>query len=230
MYLDTFVEKANKIIFSYPDPMSYLNKRGITEYDIKKFSLGYVKSANMKVCDSDDYIYIKEATYGFRGLQNRIVIPLRNILGHTNGLIVRDITKKHYVQYFLKEAKNIGAFFGLYEALPHIFKTKKVFVHEGAFNSISFSKVFPNSIACLTSILNENQYELLLMFASKIILVFDADDPGSYGMSKIFERFGDKHITTVSLGYNDTNDCYQKMDLEKFKKYITNKVPILLRD
>lgn len=230
MYLDNFITKASKTIFSYSEPIRYLNGRGITEEDIKKYSIGYLKAVSIKEDGSEDYIYLKDSTYSFKSLRNRLIFPLRNILGHTNGVVVRDLDRKNYIQYFLKEAKAIGAFFGLYEALPHIIRTKKVFVHEGAINSISFAKIFPNSISSLTSILNDNQYETLLMFADKIILVFDEDDPGRLGLNQILEKFGNKYLDSINLGYNDSNACLQKMGFDSFKKYIINRIPILLRN
>ena len=87
-----------------------------------------------------------------------------------------------YMIYLLKEANKMGGFFGLFEALPHIMATRKVFVHEGAIDALSFAKVFPNTISSLTSFINEPQFELLDLLVDKIILVFDDDKAGNYVM------------------------------------------------
>lgn len=181
MYLDEFVERAGRMIFEYEEPVKYLEGRGFTKEDIKRFGFGFLKVAKIKKEDSQDYKNLHEGTYFFRALENRIIIPLKNILGRVNGLVVRSIKDKKYNQYLLKEAKDIGAWYGLYEALPHIMQTRKVFVHEAAFNSASFSKVFPNTVSSLTSFINEQQYELIRMFVDLIILVYDDDEAGQIG-------------------------------------------------
>lgn len=229
MYLDNFINRASKSIFSYEEPVLYLKNRGLSDEDILKYSLGYLKFATIKNDGSIDYENLKEKTWSFKGLQKRVIFPLRNILGHVNGVVVRDIYKKAYVQVLFEEAKKLGAFFGLYEALPHILSTKKVFVHEGAIDCVSFAKVFPNSVSTLTSFVNEPQYQLLRFFADKIVLVFDNDGPGKYGVKKSLEAYGDRHIHTVDIGYGDSNQCLTRLGLPRFEKYIKSKVPFLLR-
>jgi len=229
MYLDNLITRANKSIFSYEEPCNYLHGRGLSDEDIKKYSLGYLKFVSIKEDKSLDYENLKEKTWGFKGLQKRIIFPLRNILGHVNGLVIRDIHKKMYVQVLFEEAKKIGAFFGIYEALPHILSSKKVFVHEGAIDCISFSKVFPNSVSTLTSFINESQFQLLSLFADKIILVFDNDGPGKYGVKKSLEAYGDRYIYAVDINYGDSNQCLQRLGPVRFEKYIKSKVPLLLR-
>lgn len=229
MYLDPFVKRACEAIFRYEEPLRYLYQRGITDEDIKKYSLGYLSIAKINDDGSEDYKHLKEQTYNFRALEKRLLIPLKNVLGKVNGVITRDIKEKKYRQFFLKEAKNIGTFFGLYEALPEILKQRKVFVHEGAIDAISFSKVFPNSISVLTSRINECQYETLRFFADTIILVFDEDSPGKHGVDTMYKLFGRKHLYTLSIGFNDSNACLQRMGLESFRRYMRNKVPLLLR-
>jgi len=230
MYLDNLTNRARKSIFSYPDPLDYLHKRGLDDSDILKYSLGYLKFAHVKNDGSVDYETLKEKTWDLKGLQKRLIFPLRNILGHVNGVVVRDIYKKAYIQVFFEEAKKLGAFFGLYEALPYIINSKKVFVHEGAIDCISFAKVFPNSVSTLTSFMNESQYQLLRFFADKIIIVFDNDGPGKYGAKKIINTYGDSNIYTVDIGYGDSNQCLQSLGFQKFEKYIKSKVPLLLRN
>jgi len=229
MYLDNFINRARKSIFSYEEPIRYLKGRGFSDEDILKYSLGYLKFATIKDDRSIDYENLKNKTWGFKGLQKRIIFPLRNILGHVNGVVIRDIHKKVYIQVLFEEAKRIGAFFGLYEALPHILSTKKVFVHEGAIDCMSFVKVFPNSVSTLTSFVNESQYNLLRFFVDKIILVFDRDDAGRSGINKSLETYGDRYIHTVNIGYDDSNQCLQRLGLPKFEKYIKAKVPFFLR-
>jgi DNA primase len=229
MYLNEFIEKSNKIIFEYEEPLKYLRGRGLTDKDIREYQLGYVRVARIKKEESEDYKTLWQSTYEFRGLQNKIIFPLKNVLGKVHGISVRDIERKQYVHYFLNEAKKIGALFGLCEALPRIKETRKVFVHEGAINAISFAKVFKNTVSSLTSFLNEQQYELLTLYVDKIILVYDSDTAGNHGITKSLQTYGQRHIETVYIGTDDSNDYLRMMGVEKFTKYIKSKVPILFQ-
>jgi len=229
MFLDEFVKRANKIIYEYQQPIQYLEGRGIIKSDIDTFGIGYVKIANIKVEDTIDYVVLKKDTYNFYFLQKKIIFPLRNLLGVVQGLCTRDIEQKKYNQFFLSESKKIGVFFGLYEALPYIFSTRKVFVHEGAIDAISFAKVFPNSISSLTSFLNEYQFEQLKMLCDKIILVYDDDKAGNIGIDKMKRYYGEKVIEAVNIGMDDSNLCLVRSGLEKFKEYIKKRVPLYLQ-
>jgi DNA primase len=229
MFLHEFVRRASNVIFEYEGPVQYLNGRGIVEADIRAYSLGYVRYATLKKEDSEDYRTLSEDTYQFRLFQNKIIFPLRNILGVVNGLCTRDIDQKRYNQFFLSEAKKIGAFFGLYEALPHINRTKKVFVHEGAINSISFAKIFPNTISSLTSFLNEAQYEFLTMICDKIVLVYDDDPAGHTGEYKMKKYYGEKFIETVYIGTDDSNTYLKMLGQKKFEEYIKYRIPKYLQ-
>ena len=229
MFLDAFVKRANKIILEYEKPLQYLSSRGIVREDVSMYGIGYVRVANIKKEDSEDYRSLAKRTFDFKTLQNKIIFPIRNVLGGTHGVCTRDIEKKGYAQHFLYEAKKIGAFFGLREALPHIKEKRIVFVHEGAIDSISFAKVLPNTISSLTSFLNEAQYEFLSLIADKVILIYDEDDAGNTGINKMEKYYGTKLIESLRIGENDSNRYLQMYGLEKFKQYIRYKVPRFLQ-
>jgi DNA primase len=229
MYLDEFVEHSSKVILEYEEPLKYLSGRGFSKEDILNFKLGFLKVAKIKKENSEDYKKLHDETYHFKSLENRIIMPLRNVLGKVNGLVVRSIKEKKYNLYLLKEARDIGAWFGLYEALPYAVKSGKIFIHEGGFNSIAFSKVFKNSAASLTSFINDQQYDTLRMFVDLIILVYDSDKAGMIGTASLKKRYG-KSIESITLGYDDPNSCLQKMGQSPFINYIKNKVPVLLQN
>lgn len=230
MFLDDFVKRAAESIKSYPEAVSYIKGRGLDEEDITKYSLGYVKIARMRDDKSEDYQRLKGSTFDFRGLERKILFPLRNVLGIAHGISIRDIAKKRYQHHYLVEAKALGSFFGLVEALPHIIRTRKVFVHEGAFNAMSFAKILPNTVSSLTSFLNEPQYELLSMLVEKIILVYDKDKAGDFGVEKSLEYYGASVIDHVHIGESDSNDILRTLGLSRFEKYVKSKVPRLFQE
>jgi DNA primase len=229
VYLNDFVEHANRMALEYEEPIKYLAGRGFDKEDIKKFGFGYLKVARIPKENTAEYKEFCDETYGFKALENRIIIPLKNVVGKVNGLVVRSIKEKRYKLYLLNESKKIGGWFGLYEAAPHILKTRRVFVHEGAFNSAAFSKVLQNTVSSLTSFINEQQYETLRMFADMIILVYDDDKAGHIGSYALKKRYG-KCIESVSIGYKDANSCLEKRGLVGFTKFMKSKIPLLLQN
>jgi DNA primase len=231
MYLDSFVNSCHSSLPRYQEALTYLSMRGITMEDIDKYQIGFTKLGSVPMSTSDDYKYLHDKTYDFKYLRERLIFPLRNILGHVNGLVTREMNNDgvRYMIYLLKEANKMGGFFGLFEALPHIMATRKVFVHEGAIDALSFAKVFPNTISSLTSFINEPQFELLDLLVDKIILVFDDDKAGNYGVQKMQENYGTKKIEAISLGDNDANDYLKIKSVDEYRRFITNKVPFMLR-
>ena len=230
MYLDDFAKKASTTIWEYEEPQKYLESRGFERQDVEHFGLGFVKVARIPKSSSQDYVAFCEATDNLRRLQGKILFPLRNILGNVHGFETRSLKEKLYVQYFLPEAKKAGAMFGLIEALPHIIRTKRVFVHEGAFNAMAFARIFPNTVSSLTSFLSAPQYELLMFFADKIILIYDRDKAGEIGVRKMAAAYGAKHLDNIFLGDDDANKYLQMFGREKFEGFIRSKIPKVLQE
>lgn len=226
MFLDIFVKKANNLIFEYPEALSYLKERKIEEEEIRKFFIGYAKAMRVNE-DSEDFKDFLEETNNFKKLYSKIIFPLHNLLGKVVGLSLRSIDKKEYFLYFSSEAKKIGTFFGIVQALPYIKKTNRVFVHEGAINAISFSIVFPESISSLTSFLSEPQYELLTFLCDKIYLVFDRDRSGYLGVKKIISKYGGSKIEPLFFDNGDANDYLKFFGKEKFKEWMKKKYSYL---
>lgn len=229
MYLDAFIDKASTSILEYKEPMKYLASRGFGSDDIKRWGIGYTRVARVSGAECEDLNKLKEATHGFRNLEGRIIIPLRNILGRVNGIQTRSIDTKVYKDYLMSEAKNMGTLFGLREALPHIRSTRKVFVHEGAFNAMAFSKVFPNTVASLTSFLSDQQVELLRFLSDLIVVVFDNDKAGDIGRAKVLKTYGSSGFESITIGESDSNACLTMMGPDKFTKYIKSRVPTMLQ-
>jgi len=209
--------------------MKYLGSRGFNEDDVRRWGLGYTKVARISSDNSEAWEQLKKSTAGFRMLEERVIIPLRNLLGRVNGIQTRDLEKKKYVQYLMPEARSVGAFFGLREALPEIRRTRRVFVHEGAFNAMSFWGAFPNSVASLTSFLGEAQYETLRFLADMIVLVFDDDKAGDIGRKKMIDAYGTSGVEFVTFPGADVNERMRTMGAERFAKWAKSMVPVVLQ-
>jgi len=222
MFLDILTQNLHQSITRYPEVLKYLESRKVTTDDIKKYGLGFNKIIRVPEEDSPDHNrFMAECDKG-RKYENRIVFPLRDMLGNVVGLVGRSIEVKDYKIWATNVAKESGFFFGLDVALPHVYTENKVFTVEGTFDSVAFAKVFPNTIGTLTSGMNELQYALLNLFCDTIITVFDSDGPGQRGTDKALERF--KGVCSVNLGYKDPASIIERMGPEKFRSYILKRV------
>jgi len=233
VYLDQLIERGSRNIDKFPDVLKYLMAdRMITYEEIKKYSLGYTAIANI-AGSGEDYDTFKKDTYGFKALEKKLLIPLKNLRGNSNGVIIGRIKqelnedgskKPKYRQLFLKEAKDNGAFFGLHEALPSILETGVVYITEGAIDCISLAKVLPNTVSVLTSFMTEEQYWTLSMIADKIVVVFDSDEAGRNGVDIIKNKYKSKNITSKDVGYNDVNAALLVLGEQGFESYVRKKI------
>lgn len=226
MFLDGLVSSLHQSIFRYQDVLRYLYSRHVTDDDIRTFEIGYNKVIGMPDGSGSDWIRFKKECIEKRKLEKKIIFPIKNALGYTIGLIGRSVETKEFKKFITDEGKYTGFFFGLPQALPYIYKMNFVFIVEGPFDLNALVKVFPNTVASLTSGISESQYEYLRFYCDKIITVFDADKAGRHGTEKIKEHKG---VFSMDLGYKDSAKCLEILKLSAFKKYVSKKarsVPI----
>jgi len=224
MFLDILIENVHNALFRYPEVLRYLQSRYVSEDDIRTYKLGYSKIIGVPDEDSSDRKKFMDECRKGRKLEGKIIFPFKDELGRMVGLIGRAIETKEFKIYVIEKAKHDGFFFGLYEALPHIYRENRVFVVEGPFDYFALMKVFPNTVATMTSGISEAQYEYLNLFCDYIITVFDSDKAGRHGTDRIAEEH--KKVYSMDLGsYKDPAKCLEMLKLPAFKKFIIKGIP-----
>jgi len=218
MFLDDLTLTLHKSLPRYPEALAYLQSREVTDEDILKFRLGYSKVISVPDDGSADRKRFMGETKNGRKMEGQITFPLLDAVGRTIGVGRRKIEEKAYKTFVTDEAKEVGFVFGMHQALPFIYHENRVYVVEGYFDLIAFSKVFPNTVATITSGINDLQYEQLCMYCDTIVVCFDSDAPGEYGRDKAL-KWGD-NVRSMSLGYKDPARCLEVLKLDGFKKYV----------
>lgn len=222
MFFDPLINRAAESIVNYPEALDYLvaNRKLLPE-ELKKYRIGFTAHPFLPKIESSEWEdFMKESRKLFF-IQKKILFPLENAAGRVNGMITRSMdpeTNRRYSQFLLPEAKQIGAFFGLPQAIPHIIKTGIVYVTEGAIDCMTLARVFPNTVSTLTSFVNEEQMWTLKMLADSIVLVFDPDEPGRKGVEIVLNKYGSKGIFSREFGHGDPNSCLQKLGTQRFKQ------------
>jgi DNA primase len=221
MFLEQIITTAHNSISRYPIALDYLRSRLVTDNQIKDFKIGYGKVLRIPEVAFPDKERFMAETFRGRKLENRILFPFQDPIGRVIGLAGRSIETKEFKTFVSDEGKYMGFFFGLYQALPHIYTTKRVYVVEGYFDLLAFSKVYPNTVATITSGMSEAQYELLCFFCDDIVTCFDSDEAGDLGRKKASQW---KNVREIQLGYKDPAKCLETLHLNAFKSFVSKKV------
>ncbi len=225
MFLDILIENLHNAIFRYPEVLRYLQSRNVSEEDVRTYKLGYSKLVGVPEEDSADRRRFLDECYRGRKIESKIIFPFKDEIGRFVGLVGRAVESKEFKVFVLQKAKHDGFFFGLYEALPHIYKENRVFIVEGAVDYFAFSKVYPNTVASMTAGVSDAQYDYLTLFCDHLITVFDSDEPGRRATERVAEAHKVYSMDTGS--YKDPAKCLEVLGLSAFKKFIKKRVPFL---
>lgn len=222
MFLEPLINKLHESIYSHSVALDYLKGRKVNDEEIKIFKLGFSKVVAAGDDGSEDYKNFSDETYRGKALENKLVFPLYDMLGNPAGLLGRAIDSKRFILYLTVESKFMGAFFGLVQALPHIYETGRVFTVEGPFDFLAFRRVYPNVVGNLTAELTEAQHDMLSLYASEIVTVFDSDLPGRKAAERA-KKYSD--VKTVDLGYKDPDGVLKYFgDFKKYSEHVKRKV------
>jgi len=217
MFLDTLTQRLNQSIHRYPEVLSYLNSRSVTDEDIRDYGIGYSKLISVPKEANTDYKRFMDECWRGRKLENKIVFPIKDKLNRVVGLIGRSFDTKEFKIFVTEEAKFTGFFYGLPQALPHIYREKKAYLVEGEFDMYAVRRVFPNTVSTLTSGMSENQYVLIKRYCDKIVVIFDSDKPGDRGAKEALEYEG---VDKMSLGYKDPAKALEVLGENRFKELV----------
>jgi len=220
MFLDDIVANLNRSVFKYPEVLDYLRSRGVSESEIRTYGIGYSKVVGVPEENSADRKRFMDETSKGRKFEERVVFPIRDAVGRVIGIIGRSVEVKGFKIFATNEAKSIGMFIGLYEALPYIYKENRAFVVEGPFDWVALRKVLPNTVSTLTADLNEAQHQILKLYCDRIVTVFDSDDAGRRAANVAEEKFD---TMTLDLGFGDPNECFKHLGIQ-FRNHVTQKL------
>lgn len=233
VFLEHYVTRVASSIFEYPEALSYLHARGITDEDIRRYSIGYSTIITPKDDGSMDYASMKKKSHDWLSVRGKIIFPVTSCNGIVVGVIARrlDVAGKpvdakvpRYKHLMLSTASTLGAFFGFPQAAEHIIREGFAYVVEGTVDCISLAKVFPNCVSSLTSMINADQMWTLRMVGDCAVVVFDPDAAGVKGAKKALEDYGEKLIVLRDIGYGDPNKCLVEMGLSGFERYARSKL------
>lgn len=172
-WLSEFVKVAHENWSSEAEEA--IARRGVTQAQIELYRLGFVGAGL-----PEGPAYPDEFLAWWRGKKvvDSYVLPLTNCTGKIRGIQLRSIVrdKKGYLDWF--ETKSEAVFFGLGEAMPHLWESPRTLLVEGAFDLFHVQKTFPGVICTLHAGVSPALWRVLRRMVSHVTLAWDNDATG----------------------------------------------------
>ena len=231
------MEQANKFfknnLESNEKALEYLEKRGINEVAISKFSLGLAPKGNFELknhltnlgftieeLNKAGLIYEKDGTF-FDRFKNRIIIPIKDANSNTIAFGARAILEGQMPKYINSPESIIynksAVLFGLNRAKDAIIENDAVIFMEGYFDVISAHLGgVENAVATCGTALTPQHIKLISRYSPsrRIFLAFDTDSAGKKAIEhgaevikNIFSALGDIKQYDSNYRNNEENVC-----------------------
>ena len=182
-----------KLFVNNENVKEYIHKRGISEFSIEKFEIGYapvsidtinfLKSNHYNLNDAIDLGVIDNGTNGlYSRFIERITFPIYSITAKLVGFGGRTITG-HNAKYVnspqTKLFNKSRLLYGYHLAKEQIYKKNQIIVCEGYLDVIMLHQAgFNTAVATLGTALTQEHLPLLRRGEPKIILAYDGDNAG----------------------------------------------------
>ena len=231
------MEQANKFfknnLESNEKALEYLEKRGINEIAISKFSLGLAPKGNFELknhltnlgftieeLNKAGLVYEKDGTF-FDRFKNRIIIPIKDVNSNTIAFGARAILEGQMPKYINSPESIIynksAVLFGLNRAKDAIIENDAVIFMEGYFDVISAHLGgVENAVATCGTALTPQHIKLISRYSPsrRIFLAFDTDSAGKKAIEhgaevikNIFSALGDIKQYDSNYRNNEENVC-----------------------
>ena len=213
--------------------LEYLEKRGINEVAISKFSLGLAPKGNFELknyltnlgftideLSKAGLMYEKDGNY-FDRFKNRIIIPIKDINSNTIAFGARAIIDGQMPKYINSPESIIynksSVLFGLNRAKEAIIQNDSIIFMEGYFDVISAHLGgVENAVATCGTALTPQHIKLISRYtpSRRIYLAFDTDSAGKKAIEhgaevikNIFSALGDIKQFDSNFKENNDNVC-----------------------
>lgn len=228
------------------DMRDYLYKRGMTDYTIRTFGLGYALNSwdsllkYLKAMNySEDQIVVSGlATKSEKGkvydrFRNRIIFPVFDLRGRVIGFGARvmDDSKPKYLNSPETPIFHKGTnLYGLNFALKNS-KEKDLIIVEGYMDCISLSQSgIKNVVASLGTALTKEQAKLLKRYSQEVFISYDADNAGQMATQRGLDILRSEGINVkvilIPRG-KDPDDFIRAEGKDKFLELKANALPLI---
>jgi DNA primase len=241
------IEEVNKfyqkLFVSNNTVKEYIHQRGISEFSIEKFEIGYapvsadtinfLKSNHYNLPDAIDLGIIDTGTNGlYSRFIERITFPIYSINARLVGFGGRTITG-HNAKYVnspqTKLFNKSKLLYGYHLAKEHIYKKNRIIVCEGYLDVIMLHQAgFNTAVATLGTALTVDHLPLLRRGEPKVILAYDGDKAGLAAAFKasimLSQSEFDGGVIIFADGM-DPADMVNKNKINELSEIFANSIP-----
>ena len=198
----------------------YFINRGLSEEDIKIFSLGYAPAkgllaflnksgiSNESAVEAGLAIRTESNNYIER-FRSRVIFPIKNHKNQVVGFGGRALDSEIMPKY-LNSPENLiykkrYQLYGLFQTKHFITQKKFALIVEGNTDLLKvFQYGFRNVVASLGTALTENQIKLLARYTKNVYILYDGDDAGQEASSRAIKVCLENNIfpRIISSAYN----------------------------
>jgi len=234
------LEEANKyyqkLFVSNTQVKEYIKSRGISEFSIEKFEIGYAPSSNdtinylknnhFNLAEAKELGLIDTGTNGlYSRFIERITFPIYSISSKIVGFGGRTITG-HNAKYVNSPQTPIfnksKLLYGYHLAKENIYKKNRMIVTEGYLDVIMLHQAgFNTAVATLGTALTKEHLPLLRRGEPQIILAYDGDKAGltaAYKASVILSQSDFEGGVIIFGGGKDPADMVKEGKIEELNK------------
>lgn len=180
--------------------------RGVSDSQMDLYQIGYL---DRELPDGLPPHFLDWAKGGSK-LDGVFVFPLTTALGEVRGFQFRHVerSKSGYMDYFL--ARQEPCLFGLGQALPNMWGSRKVYLVEGVFDLFPVQRATPWVVATLTARATPQTVRMLRRVAKQVWLGYDMDAAGRRGCAE-FESANAQFFESVyTVTYPKVNGVFTK--------------------
>jgi DNA primase len=200
----------------FPEPLEYLESRGVDEATARAFGLGYApdawstledraleKGADVQSLEAAGLLQPRKGGEGFYDrFRHRVMFPIMTVAGQVLAFSGRALSSEERAKYinspetrFYTKGREL---YGLHAAHKAIRERGYAILVEGNFDVVSLhARGFTSTCAPLGTALTEQQARLLKRYCDKVVLMFDADEAGIKAAHKALAMLLAADITDV---------------------------------
>lgn len=239
-------EYYQKLLTHNEESKQYLKSRGISDFSIEKFEIGYASTSNdtinflktnfLNLSDAKDFGIIDTGQNGlYSRFIERITFPIYTINGTIVGFGGRTITG-HNAKYVnspqTKLFNKSRLLYGYNLAKESIYKQKTVIVTEGYLDVIMLHQAgFSNAVATLGTALTEEHLPLLKRGEPKVIVAYDGDKAGlnaAYKASVLLSHSQFQGGVVIFADGQDPADMVNANKLDELNLMFTKTTPFIV--
>jgi len=239
-------EHYQKLLAHNDQSLQYLKSRGISDFSIEKFEIGYASNSNdtinflktsfLNLADAKEFGIIDTGQNGlYSRFIDRITFPIYTINGAIVGFGGRTISG-HNAKYVnspqTKLFNKSRLLYGYNLAKEMIYKQKTVIVTEGYLDVIMLHQAgFANAIATLGTALTADHLPLLKRGDPKVIVAYDGDKAGlnaAYKASLLLSHSSFNGGVVIFADGQDPADMVNENKIDELNAMFSNTTPFIV--